>query len=300
MEIYFNPYPDAAQTIEKGLKCTIEAADAFEKLNNEINKQLSLYFSQVDSSYKPSGFVIVRDSNSGMDINSFIYDNALQKEINFLNGKNYKEKLLLLLTHLSKGKVITSDEINMIDNWVVSVMEMPAPVLELAAKKDAIAFTIPTEDKWRINKIHFTDRTEFLHNLWGQEDISDIVTHCQKFIKNNKERFETRYNAYFCPGALTNAPNVNLWEKTGFFAIMDRAKKRDYQVDDNLIKNVGHTKYGTLLELRFYGSGYRLFFAYIKGRSPEILAGGFYEKGIGDTVTQNKAIKTAGERIDKC
>jgi putative component of toxin-antitoxin plasmid stabilization module len=62
---------------------------------------------------------------------------------------------------------------------------------------------------------------------------------------------------------------------------MEKAKKRKYEVDDNLLKNVADTKHGLLLELRIYGPGHRIFFVHREGMSPEVLIGGFYQKKPG-------------------
>ena len=291
MEIYFNPYPDFAKTKEKGLERIILAADVFFKLKNEFKKELTLHFSEIDSNLSPSHFIIVRDANSDLNICSF------------LNEKKYRDKLLLLMSFLSKGQVVDAKDINQTEDWIPTVMEMPAPVLELAARKKAIAFTIPTEDKWCVDILKFINRPEILHNLWGQKDISVIKSHCIESLQNSQERFEKQFDAIFCPGALNSAPGTELWENLGFFQIMERAQKRNYEIDDDLIKNTegdNRAKYGPILELRVKRSGYRIFFVYRKGHSPEILIGGFYKKGTGDDrKAQNEAIKNAKKSIDK-
>ena len=290
MEIYFNPYPDPVETREKGLECAILAADAFFKLKNEFKKELTLHFSEIDSNLSPSHFVIVKDVNSELNIGSFF------------NEKKYKDKLLLLMSFLSKGQVVDAKGISQTEDWIPSVIDMPTPVLELAARKKAITFTIPTEDKWCIDVLSFINRPETLHNLWGQNDISAIKSHCIVSLQNSLERFTIQFNAVFCPGALNSAPNTMLWDNLGFFQIMERAQKRDYKADDDLIKNTegdSRTKYGPLLELRVKRSGYRIFFVYRKGHSNEILIGGFYKKGVGeDRKAQNQAIINAKKCID--
>ena len=292
MEIYFNPYPDPAETKEKGLERVILAADVFFKLKKEFSKELTLHFSAIDSNLSPSHFVIVRNVNSDLNISSY------------LNEKKYKNKLLLLMAFLSTGRVVDAKDINQTENWIPSVMDIPAPVLELAAKKKAIAFTIPTEDKWCVDLLNFKNRSETLHNLWGQEDISAIKSYCFESLQNSLERFSMQFNAVFCPGALNSAPNSALWDNLGFFEIMERAKKRDYMADKDLIKKTEgdtRTKYGPLLELRVKREiHYRIFFVNRKGQSPEILIGGFYKKGVGDDQkAQNEAIGNAKNSINK-
>ena len=292
MELYFNPYPDPAGTKEKGLERIMLAADAFSRLKKEFGKELTLHFSVIDSNLIPSHFVIARDEKSDLSIGSC------------LNEKKYKDKLVLLMSFLSMGRVIDAKDISQTEDWIPSVMDMPAPVLELAARKKAIAFTLPTEDKWRVDLLNFIDRPETLHNLWGQEDISAIKSHCFESLQNIQERFKIQYNAEFCPGALNSAPNYALWDNLGFFEAMKSAQEMDYKADDNLIKNIGGTKYGPMRELRIQRFKYRIFFVYQKGLSPEVLIGGFYKKGTGDEPSdkvhkpQNDAIKHAKNHIN--
>jgi putative component of toxin-antitoxin plasmid stabilization module len=59
---------------------------------------------------------------------------------------------------------------------------------------------------------------------------------------------------------------------------------------------VGDTKHGTLLELRCYGAGQRIFFVFRRNATPEILVGGFDHKSGG--AAQSKAIQDATQRVD--
>jgi hypothetical protein len=183
-----------------------------------------------------------------------------------------------------------------VENWLVANIGAPAPLLEMAAKNKAIALTVPTACEWRVDVIEFEGREERLHNLWGQKDLSLLREHCVDFIANVPERYSARYNAFFCDGALNSAPNSSLWETLGLFGNMDKAKERGYEVDGNLIKNVGDTKHGTLLELRCYGAGHRMFFVFRRNAAPEILVGGFDHKSGG--AAQDKAIQDATRRVD--
>ena len=142
-------------------------------------------------------------------------------------------------------------------------------------------------------------RQEKLHNLWGQEDISAIITHCLEDNKNTQDRFKSRFNADFCPGALNSAPDFALWEKQGFFETMDRAKEVNYKAVVRFIKSaqVDKTKHGSLMELRCMGSGHRIFFVHRENCSPRVLIGGFYQKN--ESQSESDAIKTAKRRIDE-
>jgi hypothetical protein len=188
-------------------------------------------------------------------------------------------------------------ELGDIEDWIVASVGAAAPILELAAKEEAIALTLATESVWRVDPLTFEGRSEHLHNLWGQDDLSGIVEHCIRSLADAEERFAHQFSAEFCDGALSTAPAGLQWESCKFFHYMQRASERSYEVDYKLIKNVGSTKYGPLLELRCYESAYRIFFAYRKDVYPAVLIGGFYHKGEGGA-GQNDAIRNACERVD--
>jgi hypothetical protein len=290
MEIYFNPYPGAAKSAKSGIDAVVLAADVLFRLRKQCSGvPLSGRVSDLHGDLPPASFVLVRAGDMIFGIKNVIFT---------IQGHE-REKVRLLLDMFSKGQIIDTETFHGVENWIVSAVGTAAPVLEIAAKKKAIALTIAAEEEWRINLIDFDDRENKLHNIWGQPDISALVKHCIDSLENSVERFAAQFNAKFCDGALYTAPNQQQWEHCGFFQNMERAKKRGYSVDDKLIKNVGQTSCGVLLELRCYGSGWRIFFVYRRGLTPEVIIGGFYQKGIGKNATpQNRAIQDAISRID--
>ncbi|GBU26709.1 hypothetical protein R84B8_00219 [Treponema sp. R8-4-B8] len=292
MEIYFNPYPGAAKTEEEGLCLAVGTADALSRLKKEFSG-VTLYGNtfESESDLPPSKFVLVRKQGISFSIGSLM----------FKTGNVEREKLRSLLDLFSKGRILDNDELLKADDWIVSIINAPAPILELAAKNKAIALTIPTESEWRINLFSFNDRTETLHNLWGQNDITAIISHCIEQIKNIPEQFSTQFNAKFCGSALSSAPDYALWERIGFFKKMEDARNFGYIPFHNLLQylqGIEKTKFGPLLELT--SNGYRIFFVYRKGLSPEILVGGFYKKGVGNnSKAQNQAIINARNNISE-
>ncbi|GAB6391122.1 MAG: hypothetical protein MdMp014T_0495 [Treponematales bacterium] len=284
MELYFNPYPGAAKSIEEGIAATIGVVDAFIRLKSEYSP-LNKKFADDNANLPPSSFVLVREAGVGYGIKDFIYR---------VDGKK-KDKLRLLLAEFSRGQVIEPDDLNEVEDWELENIGASAPILEIAAKKNAMAFTIPTEPEWQVDILSFVGHDKKLHNLWGQADISALKAHCVELLINAKERFCAKYNASFCKGALNNAPDSILWDDCGFFIKMDRAQERNFAIDGVVLKNVEDTKYGHLLELR--GEGHRIFFVYRKDKNPKILVGGFYKKRGGDhnreNIAQNKAIENA-------
>jgi hypothetical protein len=290
MEIYFNPYPGSAKNEAYGIQCAIEAADALSRLRKDIqNIPLVGRFPGENIDKSPASFILIRTSDTELRLGDIFHKATTSDRL----------KLQLLLQLFSRGQVIELVGLDTINNWTLANIGIPAPILELAAKNRAMTLTIPTEDLWRVDILRFENRAEITHNLWGQEDVSGIVKHCIDSIENTIERFKARFDAEFCDGALNVAPDDNIWESFGYFTAMNRAKARDYRVDDDLIKNKAMPKtekYGSLLELRMKGPGHRIFFVRRKGLSPEILIGGFYQKN--ESMSQNDAIQNAKKRID--
>ena len=290
MEIYFNPYPGAAHDAGSAAALVVGLAKALHRLRRELPENI-LSGSHADDDIPPSHFVIVRNTECG--------EYGISNIISRVGGLE-REYIRYLLLMLSTGKKFRLSEANNIENWLLKEIEAPAPILEIAAKNGAIALTIPTEEYWRTDLIEFDARSETLHNLWGQDDVSALINHCVDSLENSVERFSHKYGAKFCEGALNSAPDHKYWERLGFFRSMDRARERNYMVDSNLIKNTKSTKptkYGALLELRCYGSGQRIFFTVINEGGTKPLIGGFYHKSGG--LSQNEAIENAIERINK-
>jgi putative component of toxin-antitoxin plasmid stabilization module len=285
VEIYFNPYPGASKDEQEGIRCIVETADAFTRMKKAL-QSVPLLGRFADNEVLPSQFVLVRLAGMELGIKDVLYKVATHERI----------KIQLLLETFSKGRVLDENDLTDIEHWIITNIGVPAPILEIATRNNAIALTIPAEPEWRCDILCFENRSETLYNLWGQKDISNIVKHSIDSLENTEKRFSACFEAVFCDAALNDAPPPINWDNLGFFTTMEKAQKREYRVDDNLIKNVAETKYGPLLELRIYGPGHRIFFAYRKSMSPKVLIGGFYQKNQGSS--QDKAIALAQKRIN--
>jgi hypothetical protein len=302
MEIYFNPYPGAAKSENDGIQYAVQAANALTRLKKELQSiQLNGRFGE-GNEVKPTQFMLVRSTGADFKLNDVIYK---------IKSPD-RENLILLLQTFSHGKVLDTGDLEEVNNWIIAHINVPAPVLALAAKNGAIALTIPTEEDWRKDLLYFKEqhqketgeiiyenKKEILYNLWGQEHVSAITGYCIESLANSAERFSTRFNVKYCTGALNSAPPVNSWDNFGYFAAMKKAKERNYKVDGDLVKNENMPKtekYGSLLELRMMASGHRIFFVHRLGLNPEILIGGFYQKN--QSASQNDAIQKAKGRID--
>jgi hypothetical protein len=66
MELYFNPYPGAAHSVEEGTKLTVDVADALYRLKKDLqNIPLS---GSASSDVSPSNFVLVRGTSGDFRI----------------------------------------------------------------------------------------------------------------------------------------------------------------------------------------------------------------------------------------
>jgi hypothetical protein len=289
MEVFFNPYPGAAKNLKEGKAVVTLAARALAKFRKDMRSGSIIGCSPAENlDFTPTNFVLIREENNGIIYNI--------KDVFRMATSFEREELRLLLETFSKGRIIEKEELNCTEDWTILGIGAAAPVLEIAQKRGAIAFTIPTEPFWCLDVIEFEGRQEMLHNLWGQEDVTLVLEYCINSIKNAHERFRSRYNAAFCEGALKGAPEGIYWEAFGIFSQMDKAVERGFAVDNDLIKNVGNTEHGQLLELRCYEYGLRVFFVHIKNGDATVLVGGFYQKNKGN---QMRAIQDASNRISK-
>jgi putative component of toxin-antitoxin plasmid stabilization module len=293
MEIYFNPYPGAVRDEQEGLRCIVEAADAFVRAKKGL-QSFTIAGRLSGGEVQPSRFLLVRSAGIELRVKDILYKAAQTDRL----------KIQLLMEVFSRGKVLDKKDLENVENWILTNIGTAAPLIELAAKNGAVVLTIPTEREWKLDILHFEKRSEIVHNLWGQRDISGLVEYCIATLENSKDRFSVRFNAYYCGTALNDAPSPIDWDNLGFFTTMARAQDRTYLPDDNLIKDIGKTRHGPLLELRIVGPGQRIFFVYRKGIIPEVLIGGFYNKNQGSnekkqTSSQSRAIENAKRRINK-
>jgi len=279
MELYFNPYPDAAESEEAFLGHAIRTIDALKLLDKTMK------LTAVSAKNKAlTDIVLYRESGAPC---------WFQKVLNKTRGANH-EQLRFLLLKLTSGQILESlpdeDELD----WLLTDIGIRAPILVYAAKRDAISLTIPTTPGWNMDVLRFEGRSEVLPNLWGQQDISSLKAHCICSLPSAKERFAIEFKAAYCDGALANAPDERLWEEYGFFETMRRAQSRGYAAVKPHIEDVRGTKKGRLLELRCLGTGWRIFFV-CSGQA--ILIAGFYPKK--NIREQSREIQEACNRINK-
>jgi putative component of toxin-antitoxin plasmid stabilization module len=280
MDIYFNPYPKPTDNIKQAIACALGTANALGCLSKLIGK----------------GEIVSVESNTITDCIIYFDKGISQYFKNLLISANSvdKKKLIGLMQACLKGRIIANESS---DAWVVFGIGVSAPVLTQAAKSGAVSLTIPTSPGWDVDCIKFEGREEQLFNIWGQKDLSTIHKHYIKSINSARDRFAMQFNATYCDGALNTAPNEKYWDSYKFFTQMEKAKNRNFEIDNDLLVNIGDTKkHGVLYELRCYGDGWRIFFACDHGSKDKLLIGGFFPKGT--LREQNKKIEQAIDRIN--
>jgi hypothetical protein len=175
MEIYFNPYPGAAKNEIDGMQCIVKVADAFARLQTNLHGiPLPGVVPNDDVDVSPANFVLIRNVGAELRLGDIIYKASSAE----------RTKLQLLLQTFSRGRVIDAGDFSEVDDWIITNIQAPAPVLALAAQNKAIALTIPTEIEWCVDILYFDKHMETLHNLWGQADISKIAKYCIESLKN--------------------------------------------------------------------------------------------------------------------
>jgi hypothetical protein len=184
VELYFNPYPGPASDYSSGLNAVLCTAGTLVELKKSLNGFPTVgVYSTGGADNPPINFVMVRNSETGelFDIRSFLSSSSLQA--------SDREKLLFLLREFDKGRILDESELKYAEDWIIAGIEAPAPVLEIAAKRKAIAVTFATETGWDVDIINFVGKEEYLHNLWGQGDVSALKALCLESINNESDRF---------------------------------------------------------------------------------------------------------------
>jgi len=291
LDFYFNPYPEPATDTEDGKNAVLRVVDAWTRLALEMaDSHLSGVSFNIQSD-SPIEFKLVYDNSSGIP---YRIGDILYKVRNA-----EREKIKILLEIFSKGKKVSAEELEKCENWHVLGIGKPASVLEYAKKQNAVAFTIATTHAWAIDRILFEGRNDWIHNLWGQEDISEIQDFCFSEIANPFARFATQFDAEFCEGVKNDFPPANTWDDYRIFENMKKAQDREFDIDGGLIKRstIDKKMQFTMRELRDKSSGARIFFTYLQDNRPSIIIGGFYIKRMGPS--ENTIIQQSANRIKK-
>jgi hypothetical protein len=195
-----------------------------------------------------------------------------------------------------QARPITAEELNNCCDWVLKGFEASAPVLEYAARQQAMVAIVPTEKGWKCDFLEFEGREEKLPNIHGQSELAPLHEWIKKWHEHWSDfitRLETVCNLAVCPGAMNQYPPAPSQHEL-ILDMLQRAVKRDFKHNGFLVKDELNLPTGVVKQIKHKGSGVRVFITVFEG-SWNCLSG-FYKKGKGDDRAQNKAIQKAGDR----
>jgi len=282
INVFFNPYTDRSRDVESMKKSLLSTAQAFRVLS----KNIAFIANDSQESESIKCYSLAEDKQG-------VWYNAAHF-IKICSAKKEKELVQWFLLQFDKGVRIKNENLSMCEDWILSGIDAPAPILEYALRQDGMAVTISDDQDWRVNFLSFKNQSKNLPNIYGQEDYSLLVEWIKEWLLRNttfQEFLEKEYGIIFCAGS-SNTCFPTRYEAKGVIDSLSRAKGTGYPVDNNIVK-IFHSKYGDILELRSYGDGVRLFFV-LKDRSPVV--GGFYRKS--GAMSQDKVGNNAAKRLN--
>ncbi|MBU0663372.1 MAG: hypothetical protein KJ990_02390 [Proteobacteria bacterium] len=285
-DVYLNPYPGAEVDIEIGKEKFLATAEALYELRDNFR---FFYNPAVDTPIR--AFTLIRDAETKATY-------RIQDIIFRLSGRQ-KEIARAFLDFFSRGQKLTEEHLQHCEDWELSCLKAPAPILELALRNEGMVTTIATEKEWEIDFIEFTQTDKLLPNIWGQNNLEKIkqwIISWNETNLANLQLLEEIYNVLICDGAMDNyLPTHSEWPT--IFKMFKKASASNFIHDGYQIKDVDSSSFGVLKQLKHLGSGLRV---YVTPHDSKLLLGGFYKKGQGNHQdAQNKAIKKAMKRIEK-
>jgi hypothetical protein len=282
-EIYFNPYPGPAPDTSSGERALVATAEAVVELKKYL-----------DQFHNPVGdipireFVLYRDTHSGAQ-------QTIPSVIHSLKGRE-RELVKRFLLLFDRGQALTADDLNVCRDCVLSGLNIPAPVLEYALRREAMAASLATEREWERDFLEFEGQEKSLPNIYGQSELTPLRAWIEQWHKRYADfrtRLEKTCGLAICQGAMREyAPAPSEHEPA--VSVIQKAIERDFADDGYLVKDVLSLEIGTLKQIKHKGSGIRVYIGVVPGLTPCLA--GFYKKGQGDERVQNKEIARAGER----
>ncbi|MEA4991089.1 hypothetical protein SDC9_12479 [bioreactor metagenome] len=283
--IFFNTEIGQAASMEAGKQALLQAADIFYKMNKHC--------STVYRECHDAGLIcLIRDGNG--------FTHSIKDCIRSI-PKDSLSKVMLMIHGLDRGSVIDTQCYENIADLTVDQLDVQSPLMEYAARKNGMLLTIAVTEDWKHNFFTFREEASLkLPNLWGQDDVSPfeqwITNWYKKYISPITDLLRRCEDLIICPRAL---PEVDFTpqEWSNIAQHFERARERDYAVDNNLIKNLlpNHTKYSPLFELRLLADGIRVLFS-LQEHKP--IVGGYYRYGTGESKVRDDNSRTAITRIN--
>jgi len=289
-DLYFNPYPGAVTDIETGKQILVKTALAVEALRNSIGTGFD-----PNGDCPVSSFTLVRDSGFNCNLNI--------SDLFPLIGGRDRTVVSRLYLLFSKGQVLSKEMLAEYDKLTFKALAIPTPVLEFAIIHDGMTSSFATEKIWESDFLEFDETDSLLPNIWGQDDLSHIMSWIEGWFKRNNgyiEELKRKFNLDICKGAL-KSEDLSSQEWDIISEKLTEAKERNFEVDGYMIKDVETTQLGAMKQIKQKGSGLRL---YLSLSGDRIIVGGYYRKGNGSSekrekIIQSKAIDQAKKRIDR-
>lgn len=282
-DIYFNPYPGSVDDLMIGKEKFIATAEAL----HEIRRHVRIFYNP-EADTPIGGFTLIREGRTGE-----IY--RLTDTIRLFTGRQ-RELARLFIQLFSRGQAVVDEDLQICDDWELTCLSTPAPILEYALRNKGIVATVATEEEWETDFLSFVESEEKLPNIWGQRDLGQLSAWIEEWNKIHLDyvtRLEREYGVVICDGAMRSYPPApSEWHFV--FKMLKKATETNFAHDGDQIKDVDTLTSGSLKQLRHLGSGIRV---YVVNDNP-LLLGGFFKKGQGNLNAQNKAIKKAGERVE--
>lgn len=285
-EIYFNPYPGPAPDAQSGERALVATAEAVVAMKKYL-----------DQFHNPVGdipireFVLYKNTQSGAQ-------QTIPSSLLSLGGRE-REVVQYFLTLFDRGRALASEELQICRDWVLSGIDVPAPVLEYALRREAMAASLATEREWECDFLKFEGQEKSLPNIYGQSELAPLRAWIEQWHKQYSDfrtRLEKTCGLSICQDAMREyAPAPSEHEPA--VGAIQKAIARDFADDGYLVKDVLPLENGILKQVKHKGSGIRVYIGLAPGLTPCLA--GFYKKGQGDERVQNKAIARAGERAGR-
>lgn len=281
--------PDVYLNSEIGQAEDIAAGKAAILATSRVYRKLHAHCSQCYRESDSIDLCIVRDG----------FEHSLKNCIQSFEREQMQE-VMLLVHALQRGTIIPARVLKKSEGWVIDQIGAHSPLLEHAAKKNGMLLTFAVTPDWEHDFFTFTGQTKYLPNIWGQTDIQPIENWIESWYSRHNDpikELRRRVNVQICDGAFS-ANDFTHAEWNQICEILERVRKRNYAVDNKLIKPlVGYTtmRHGVLHEIRLHGKGIRILFAFHGGT---LLLGGHYCYGKGELKFRDNACSSAVTRIN--
>lgn len=278
--VVFNPYPGNIEGDDEARLHLVASAQKLKDMSGLINLEPR----EGDAGDSLTGWTLVpADTGARLNIASFVLG---------LGGKD-RALGLWYLTFFSSGKALKIEELSEYEAALLEDMELPAPLIEFAARHGGVASTVSDQACWNTDYYRFIGAPHVALNVCSETDSKLIEDWVSEWRRNNLEfsaRLSAQFGVRYCPGALNSLPCQEYHD--GIYRAFEGVARRGFECDGDLLKSVTVNR-KTFGELRALGDGARVFLK-MKDGVPNV--GGFYVKA--EAIDQNKSMKRAVKRFE--